>query len=290
MNKLTTVTVGIPAYNEEANIGFLISEILSQKFKSYKLEKIIVASDGSSDKTVQILKEINSRKLMIIDGRSRKGQSFRQDQIMKRTYSDILILLNADIGLHGDLFIENLIKPIIKRGVDLVSSNMLPLPPRNFFEKILYAGYIFRNEVFEELNNGENVYTCHGAARAFSRRLYNNFSFSNVIAEDAHSYLWSVNHSYKYAYAKNATAFIRLPDNLADHQRQSTRFAKTKTNSSKSYELPIGLLGKALVINFIKNPFFLSFYIFITFLMRLKSIKAETSNTWQIATSSKVLR
>ena len=52
MRKKLTVTIGIPAYNEEANVRNLLVSLLAQKETNFKLQEIIVVSDGSTDKTV----------------------------------------------------------------------------------------------------------------------------------------------------------------------------------------------------------------------------------------------
>jgi glycosyltransferase involved in cell wall biosynthesis len=48
MKKNMTVTIGIPAYNEAANITSLLMALLAQNTPNFKLESIIVASDGST--------------------------------------------------------------------------------------------------------------------------------------------------------------------------------------------------------------------------------------------------
>ena len=62
MKIIPTVTVAICACNEEANIGRLIKSILEQKESSFRFEKLFVVSDGSTDKTVEIIKSFNSPK------------------------------------------------------------------------------------------------------------------------------------------------------------------------------------------------------------------------------------
>ena len=46
--------IGIPALNEEANIGILIDSLLKQKQEGFSLCKIVIASDGSTDDTSQV--------------------------------------------------------------------------------------------------------------------------------------------------------------------------------------------------------------------------------------------
>jgi glycosyltransferase involved in cell wall biosynthesis len=55
-NKLT-VTIGIPAYNEEKSISNLLDSIIEQTQKDYVLEKVIVACDGCTDKTSEVVSE-----------------------------------------------------------------------------------------------------------------------------------------------------------------------------------------------------------------------------------------
>ena len=47
-----SITIGIPAYNEEANIKYLLKLLLNQKIKNAAIHEVIVVSDGSTDGTV----------------------------------------------------------------------------------------------------------------------------------------------------------------------------------------------------------------------------------------------
>src|SRR5579884_1744481 len=51
-------SVGIMAYNEEANIARTIHAVLSQKGPSMRIEEIIVVASGCTDRTVPIVSEI----------------------------------------------------------------------------------------------------------------------------------------------------------------------------------------------------------------------------------------
>jgi len=55
------ITIGIPAYNEEKNIGNLLNDILNQKLEHNILEKILVISDNSTDKTDEIVSSFMKR-------------------------------------------------------------------------------------------------------------------------------------------------------------------------------------------------------------------------------------
>ncbi len=297
MKTNTTVTIGIPAYNEAANIKYLLDELFAQDEDNFVLENVIVASDGSDDATVDIVKSYDNSKIILFDNTDRKGQAARQNQIMQYSNSDILVLLNADIKLQDVHFISKLVNKI-NEGADLVSSNMLGLPPRCFFESIITYCLELRNYSFERFNYGINVYTCHGAARAFSRRLYKVFEFGNSVGEDAHSYLFAKSKGFKYSYAANAICYIRCVSTYKDHVRQSTRNLNGMRNFrerfgeefvNKEYRIPAKLVIKAGIVYFLKNPIKMIVYSVILVSAYISSYFIKNSNTWVIAKSSKVL-
>src|SRR3989344_8523253 len=146
-NKLT-VNIGIPAYNEEANIGYLLSSLLKQNLSTVKVKKIVVVSDGSSDRTGAIVKTYKSQGVTLLVNAKRSGQAFSQNRIIKGCRSDALILLNADIALVGHDFISSLALPIFQGQADLTSSKIGAVEPENNIEKTINIGLMIRNYMF----------------------------------------------------------------------------------------------------------------------------------------------
>ena len=54
-------SVGITAYNEEANIGRLLQAILDQRLFEVEIAEIIVVASGCTDRTVDIVREMAAR-------------------------------------------------------------------------------------------------------------------------------------------------------------------------------------------------------------------------------------
>src|SRR3989338_1550919 len=156
--KNTSITIGIPAYNEENNLKVLMNDISAQKLKNAKIDKVIVYSDGSTDNTPK-LKDSFRLRLKIIHDSTRRGQAYGQNMIIKATKSDILILLNADIRIKDKNLIEKLIFPITGSKIDLVSCRIQPIKPKNYFEKILLTRVILKQHIFENWKGGNNIYT-----------------------------------------------------------------------------------------------------------------------------------
>jgi glycosyltransferase involved in cell wall biosynthesis len=289
------ITIGIPAYNEEQNIAFLIQELLSQESSNYILKQIVVTSDGSDDKTVEIVKALHNPLVKIIDNKIREGVAVRQNQLFSLCDADACLLLNADILITDPLFISKIVSAL-QEGADLVSTNMLGVKTKDKFESIIAFGMELKNFAFENCENGNNVYTCHGAVRAFSKNLYSNYKFVNAVGDDADTYFYAVQGGYKYTYIRNTVCFIRCPSSYKDHLRQSTRnfngmrALKKKYGSdyvSKSYKLPVSLVIKAGLNSLAKDPIRTFLYGLIVVSTYICSYKTKHTNTWVISESSK---
>ena len=234
MNKLRTITIGIPAFNEENNIGKLLQDISNQDLRGFNLEQVILASDGSTDMTIRIARKFKTLPLKIFNNKERKGVAEVQNQISENSSSDVLVILNADIRILDPEFIRLIVEPILEDKADLVSGRLEEVDGKNHFEVVLQTSMKIKRVIFEKFNDGNNLFTCYGVARAFSKRLYSELRYKNSVGEDAYSYLFCISNNFKYRHMKNAIAFYKLPDNMGDHEKQSIRFVQSKQKNMKT--------------------------------------------------------
>jgi len=54
-------SVGVTAYNEEANIGRLLDALLNQHLHDVEISEIIVVASGCTDNTIPIVESIAAR-------------------------------------------------------------------------------------------------------------------------------------------------------------------------------------------------------------------------------------
>ena len=294
------ITIGIPAYNEEANISHLLNDLLRQNKKYFAIESIYVVSDGSQDKTVKYAKKFAQYGVKVINNKMRQGAASVQNQILAKSNTETLVLLNADIMITDKNFLTKLIDPIINHGVDLSCSSIKELKPQTFTENVIFTSMKLKNSVFEKYKNGNNIYTCHGTARAFSKELYKQLKFSQSVGEDAYSYLFCKSRGYKYKYAKKAELYYRAPNNYQDHKKQSLRFMDSKKKLSNSfgkefveqeYKIPTLCLLYISLFYLIRYPVHMLSYSSMYMSIRIKSMfKPTIREMWDISKSSKVLR
>ena len=97
----------IPAYNEEETLGGVLSVLKKVK----KINKIIVVSDGSTDKTVEVAE---SFKVDVIALKENKGKGCAINKGLEKAFADILLFLDADLlGLKVE-HVNDLLEPVLK--------------------------------------------------------------------------------------------------------------------------------------------------------------------------------
>ncbi len=295
-----SVSVGIPAYNEEKNIKKLMDSILSQTIDNYVLKEIIIVSDRSTDNTVKLIKKVKNKKIKLIINDHRLGLAMSQNKLIENFSGDILILFNADVLPTNKNFIANVVKPFYKdSNLGIIAPKLVPLKAEGFIEKIINYSVSFKKNAYEKWNNGNNLLLCCGGCRVFSKKFLSNFKFPKLVAEDAYSYLACKKRQLNFLYFPHAAVHYRSPDNFYDHQLQSARFLESPQELTKyfpdqlvikNYALPKSILIKTAIQYLIKNPFLFISYLMIFVLIVLNPNKRYFLNRkWHPAISTKYL-
>ncbi len=292
-----TVSIGISAHNEEQNIRHLLTMLLKQRTNEAVIAEIIVASDGSKDKTIEIVRSLGDSRIRVIEGKQRMGKVYMQSKITKQAIGEILVLLDADILPADELFIEKMIEPMLNDSdVALVSPDVVSMKPTNYFEGIISASHEFKTRVFRGLNRGNNIYLCHGRALAINRKLYRRIKWPTGYPEDAFTYLFCIQSGYKFNFAPKARVYFRSPSNLRDHLNQSLRFMAGKKKMEFYYgalvkdKYKIGLTNyfKAGIVALLMNPYAILSYVLIFCYIKFVSLKKlRYLSKWQVSRSSK---
>ncbi len=95
---LTNISVGICAYNEQQNIGRLLSNLLTQQQLENDSEIIVVCS-GCTDSTPMVVRrfsEIDSRVKLVIE-QKRLGKASAVNRILEKSKGKFIFLIPADV-------------------------------------------------------------------------------------------------------------------------------------------------------------------------------------------------
>jgi len=293
-----TVTIGITAYNETKNIRALLKSLVKQTETDFRLEKIIVISDGSKDSMFSEINAVSDSRIELIQYMQRRGKPYRMNEIAQKNTSDILVTIDADVLPNNSNFLTEIIEPFsFNSKIGIVGGAILPASAEIFFEKILNSSVHFKRRLFESIKAKDNIYLCHGRARAFSKEFLNGFRWKNISCEDAYSYLSCINSGFCFYYAPKAEILYRSPQNLRDHLKQSLRFFSGrplldeqfgKSKVRESFYIPITKITLELIKYIAKQPHYAFLYFGLVGYVRLMLVwQKRTSSIWDVSTSSK---
>ena len=110
-----TVSILIAAYNEEACIARTIENKLSLEYPGDKME-IIVVSDGSTDRTEEIVRRYASRGVKLLRQAPRHGKTAALNQAVSRAAGEVLVFSDANSLYERDALrhlVENFHDPTV---------------------------------------------------------------------------------------------------------------------------------------------------------------------------------
>jgi biofilm PGA synthesis N-glycosyltransferase PgaC len=121
-------SVGITAYNEQANIANLLTAMLAQELKQVEITEIIVVASGCTDSTVSIIQEFltkDARIKMIVQD-NREGKTSAINRFLQAAKEEICVLQSGDTLPRSDS-IENLVKPFENPQVGMTGAQKIPV-------------------------------------------------------------------------------------------------------------------------------------------------------------------
>lgn len=305
MNKeidLPTVTIGIPAHNEESNIAKLLRSILRQKALSYSLDSIIVTCDGCTDNTAKIVRDISKKHKVIklLDDGQRLGKPKRLNRFYSMVKSDIFVAFDADVVLANSNVLEEIVKAFDSREVGLVGGRDIPFPASGVFEKIVVTASTLWYETRKNVGNGDTVHNHIARISALHKRAYKKIKIpDDMIADDVYLFFRTIQLGFEFRFAKEAVVYYREPNNLSDFFAQSARhMSHTPTIVSHFgswvnayFTTPEILKLKAFIKMFLKEPFYLPLAILLQISLRLTHSKFRNhygNGKWITVKSTKI--
>jgi len=114
----SSVSVVIPAFNEQKTIGHVIEETISVMDSLGVPYEIIIVDDGSTDRTGQVA---TTYKATVLTNERNRGKGYAMRKGYEQATGDIIVTLDAD-GAHSPKEIPDLINPL-SNGTDIVGGS-----------------------------------------------------------------------------------------------------------------------------------------------------------------------
>lgn len=161
MNIFTSII--IPTYNEELKIKNTLDAIKNETL----INEIIVVDDGSTDKTVEILKQYNDSKIkyFIMKKNGGKGKALEEGLKQISVNSKVVVFLDGDLGSTSKEVIK-IIKPVINGETDVAIAKFKPATKKGGMG---FVKRLAKNSVYEL--TGVKLDSTISGQRAFKREV-----------------------------------------------------------------------------------------------------------------------
>jgi glycosyltransferase involved in cell wall biosynthesis len=175
--KQKRVSVIIAAYNEERYIGGAIKSILQQTFRDFEL---IIVDDGSTDRTVQIIKSFNDDRIRLIVNQDNQGVSCSRNRAMTHSSAPHIAVMDAGdvshperlerevayLGAHPEIGLVGTYAAIIDKNGREISHSYPSCDSREITRKLIkdncfiHGTIMFRRECLSKIGNYREEFPC----------------------------------------------------------------------------------------------------------------------------------
>ncbi|MBI3033419.1 glycosyltransferase family 2 protein [Candidatus Woesearchaeota archaeon] len=233
-----SVTIVIPAYNEEDSIGQTLNRVIHLDYPEKKIE-IFVVNDGSTDKTSLKVKQIikqNPDVSIKLFSQQNKGKGSALNLGLKHTRTEYFICLDADSFVE-----ENALKKMLPYFVDNNVAAVLPTlkvyQPKNLLQKLQWYEYLINMFYKELMGKLDCVHVTPGPFSIYAADILKKiggFDEQNITEDLEIAFRLQVNH-YKIIQLLDTEVQTLAPSTVKELFHQRNRWFKGATLNALHY-------------------------------------------------------
>ena len=134
-----SISIIVPAFNEEKNIRKCIDSLLQLKYPSKP--EIIVVNDGSKDSTSAIAEKYRKNGDIKLINQKNKGKGAAINRGVKSSVGELIVIMDADSSIEKDALLK-MVGYFDNPKVGAVISSIKATSTRTFIQKLQNAEYV----------------------------------------------------------------------------------------------------------------------------------------------------
>lgn len=199
-----SVSMIIAAYNEENTIAAKLENILSLDYPRERLE-VLIASDGSSDNTDEIVRRYADRGVRLLS-LPRQGKAAALNAAVAASRGEILVFSDAN-SMYAPDALQALVRPFADPEVGGVAGNQRYLDPREDDDSAAgeRAYWNFDRQLKRSQSQAGNAISATGAIYAIRRSLFR--TVPPGVTDDFYTSTGVIAQGYRLVFAPDAVAY-----------------------------------------------------------------------------------
>jgi cellulose synthase/poly-beta-1,6-N-acetylglucosamine synthase-like glycosyltransferase len=251
--KYSSLTVIIPAHNEEKYIEDSINSVIEAEFIGTK--EIFVVDDGSKDNTYSIALKYKNRISVLRTSHSGKAASL--NYALNLSKGDIVAVVDGDSTIKKDALMQ--LKSELERKNTVAATGIVKVKNRKKYICMwVHIEQLYNSMMrllFSKIN--ANIVTPGPLSMYRKKELVQNNGFSTEgFSEDIDVTIRMIRKGYRIGFSEKAIAETNMPFDIKGFLRQRTRYARGMLNIFKKH-----MRFRINVIDLYTMPLFLFYYI-----------------------------
>jgi glycosyltransferase involved in cell wall biosynthesis len=217
----TAVTVVIPAYNEERQIGGALDAVLAQDYPPHLIQTLVL-SDASTDATDQIVAGYSDRGVELLRMPERSGKTRAENAACARIRGDIVVNTDSSIRLHSAA-VRELIAQMADPAVGVASGRDVSISPAGDTSNPTEAGYVgYEMRVRELETRTGGIVGASGSCYAIRADLH-RIPIREDLSRDFSAALTAREHGFRAVSVDGAICFVARTASLQREYRRKVR-------------------------------------------------------------------
>jgi cellulose synthase/poly-beta-1,6-N-acetylglucosamine synthase-like glycosyltransferase len=212
--KKYSISILIPTFNEEKSLRSTVESVLKSDYKY--LEEIIIINDGSSDGTLEIVKELEKRysKVKILN-KENSGKADSLNQALKITKGELIGIVDAD-SFPDSHTLSNMVGYFDDPSMGAVTTRILVRQKNNFIRRMQSIEYKVIAFTRKLLGFLDSIYVTPGPMALYRKKALDNiggFDKKNM-TEDIEATWHLLHDNYRVGMCFSSKASTVAPSTL----------------------------------------------------------------------------
>jgi cellulose synthase/poly-beta-1,6-N-acetylglucosamine synthase-like glycosyltransferase len=263
------VSVVIPCYNEEKNIGECLDSVFSSDYPIQKLE-VFVVDDGSKDNTKSVLESYQKKhkNLFVINGKH-EGKSASLNLGVRNVKNEIILTIDADTIIEPDA-LKKLVMPFSDPEIGATNGSCVAKNSNSIisiFQKIEYHYNNLVRKSFSVLF--KNGIWFFGAFACYRKSVLEKIGYfkMDTMTEDMDTAMEIYSAGYRTVNVSDALGFTIVPSTIKHFFKQRIRWWIGALQTLKKNKHLFSRKSSPSILFLFISQYWWSFYAFISFII-----------------------
>ena len=233
-DEFPSISLVIPAYNEEETIGMTIESAMSADYPEGK-KQIIVVNDGSQDDTLEIAKGYECEEVEVID-QENQGKGGALNTGLKHAEGTLFGVVDADSRLKDDS-LKNIVSEMTEEMAGIASA-MKVYKPSNLLQKMQWLEYMVGIFLRNIMGSIDAIHVTPGPLSIYRREKLDEvggFDEDTLVEDQEICFRFQDNHD-RVGHSRKGEVYTVAPSTLREFYDQRYRWYRGSLENLVEYK------------------------------------------------------